>query len=95
MLGQASSRRRARPRIRGEFCERTENPRRTFDKRSFRWVKRGRAWILVGCPRGEWMPRGRVRGAVSRGRCAVGTKAYKVLAPAPRGRCRIGRKVSK
>lgn len=30
---------------------------RKFDKRSIRTIKRGRAMILVGCPRGSWMPR--------------------------------------
>jgi hypothetical protein len=78
--------------IKGSFCERTPAPKSAFDKRSFRWKKSGRAWVLVGCPKGRWR----------KNRCAVGTKAHKVLAPAKgrskRGaqtRCRVGRKIKK
>ena len=74
------------PKIKGDYCERSEKPRRSFDRRSFRWIKRGKAWLLIGCPRGSWKPR--------TGRCSVGTKAYKVLVPS-RGRCRLGKKVKK
>lgn len=73
--------------MRGSFCERREAPKGRFDRRSFRWKKSGRAFVLVGCPRGEWNARA--------GRCKVGTRAYKILAPAPRGRCPTGRKVRK
>lgn len=72
----------------GSFCERTEEPRGSFDKRSFRWVQRGKNWILVGCPKGSWQARKK--------RCKVGTRAHKVLVRAPRGkRCKIGRRIRK
>jgi hypothetical protein len=77
----------AAPRMKGSFCERTEAPRKRFDDRSFRWVKRGKTWLLIGCPAGKWSP--------SKKRCRVGTRAHKVLVPAPRGRCKIGRKIRK
>ena len=68
--------------IRGTFCERTLVPYREFDRRSFRWkqgkVPIGMIWMLIGCPVGKW--------AVRKGRCRVGTKAYKILIPA-KGRC--------
>lgn len=70
--------------IRGRFCERIVTPKRAFDRRSFRWKKSGRAWVLVGCPRGKW------RGES----CGVGTKAHVVLVRA-RGRCTIGRAIRK
>lgn len=74
----------ARPRrIRGAFCEAKESPARTFDRRSFRYKKSGKAWILVGCPSGEWMPRAQ--------RCRVGTRAHKILRPSS-GACPIGQK---
>lgn len=43
---------------------------RSFAKGSFRWVRSGRAWVLVGCPRGKWW---------TSGRCKVGTRVYKVV----------------
>ncbi len=57
--------------ITGRFCERQVNPKSSFDKRSFRYKKSGKSWVLIGCPRGEWQPRNQ--------RCKVGTRAYKVL----------------
>lgn len=73
--------------IRGKFCERTVNPRRAFARASFRWKRSGRAWVLIGCPRGKWKPRAE--------RCTVGTRAHKLLAPAPAGACPTGRRVVK
>lgn len=54
-------------------CVRHENPRGSFDPRSFRTVVRGNARILIGCPKGSWMPR--------KQRCKVGTQAYEVIKP--------------
>lgn len=65
------------------YCERQVNPKSSFDSRSFRNVKSGRARVLVGCPRGKWQSRKK--------RCAAGLRAYKVLAPA-KGRCPTGTK---
>lgn len=67
--------------IRGRFCERTAASKRSFDRRSFRWVRRGRNWLLIGCPRGKWKPRAQ--------RCKVGTRAHKIL-KASRGSCAVG-----
>ncbi len=57
----------------GRFCERQLAPKSSFAKPSFRWKRSGRAWLLVGCPRGKWKPRAQ--------RCAVGLRAYKLLKP--------------
>lgn len=51
-------------------CVKLENPRRSFANKSFRWIKRGDARILIGCPKGSWNSRTK--------RCRVGTEAYKV-----------------
>ena len=67
--------------IKGTFCEARLQPKAAFDARSFRWKVSGKAWVLVGCPRGQWQPR--------KGRCAVGLKAYALLRPAA-GRCPAG-----
>jgi hypothetical protein len=71
--------------IRGTFCERTLAPKSRFAKKSFRWVKRGSNWLLVGCPKGKW---------TRRSRCKVGTRAHKLLVKA-RGRCRVGKRIKK
>jgi hypothetical protein len=64
-------------------CERALSPKASFDRRSFRYKRSGRAWVLIGCPRGQWNARAE--------RCRVGTRAYKLLTPAPaRGRCASG-----
>lgn len=63
-------------------CVRVERPLAAFDRRSIRTVIHGKARILIGCPKGRWMPRKR--------RCKVGTRAYEVITPAVRGRCRRG-----
>jgi hypothetical protein len=60
--------------IKGRFCERRLAKLRTFDRRSFRWARRGRNWILVGCPKGQWNAK--------RARCKVGTKAKSILVAA-------------
>jgi len=40
---------------------------RKVAKGSYRWKKSGSAYLLIGCPVGEWMPRKK--------RCKVGTFA--------------------
>lgn len=67
--------------IRGTFCESIQTPKRAFDPRSFRWKRSGKAWVLVGCPKGKWASRKKT--------CKVGLKAYTLLVPAPKkGRCK-------
>ena len=68
----------------GRFCEKTDKPKRAFDPRSFRWTQRGRVWILIGCPKGSWMPR--------TARCKVGTRAHKIMVPSRKPRCPVGQK---
>lgn len=65
-------------------CIRVERPLTSFDRRSIRTITRGAARILIGCPKGQWMPR--------RQRCKVGTRAYEIITPAVGGRCRRGSK---
>ena len=43
--------------LRGSFCKTVKAPKTAFDKRSFRWKKSGKAWVLVGCPKGKWSPK--------------------------------------
>lgn len=69
--------------IKGTFCEKTLNRIGVFDKRSFRWIKRGSNWLLIGCPKRSW----------KRDRCTAGTKAYKILVKT--GRCPVGKRVRK
>ncbi len=61
--------------IRGTFCREVVAPKRGFDPRSFRWIKRGANWVLIGCPRGKWTARTE--------RCRVGTRAHEVLKATP------------
>ena len=69
------------------YCERQLAPKRAFDRRSFRWKASGKARVLIGCPAGKWQSHSE--------RCAVSTRAYKVLVRA-RGRCRVGsRRITK
>lgn len=70
--------------MKGTFCEEKLAAKSGFDKRSFRYKKSGKAWVLIGCPKGKWNAKAK--------RCRVGTRAHKLLAP-PRGRsCSIGAK---
>jgi hypothetical protein len=75
-----------RPRqIAGRFCERQVTPKSAFDRRSFRWKKSGKAWVLIGCPKGKW--------TASTERCRVGTRAHVVLKRTGRmTRCKRGEK---
>jgi hypothetical protein len=80
-------------RIKGDFCEEKLAPKSAFDRGSFRWVNRGKTWLLIGCPKGHWHARGykRVRGERHRGRCMVGTRAHVILhARQSRTRCSVG-----
>jgi hypothetical protein len=73
--------------IRGSFCEREIAPKESFAKRSFRWKRSGGAWLLIGCPVGQWAPRAK--------RCKVGTRVHSILSPTI-GHCRDrGRRVVK
>lgn len=69
---------------RGTKCVSVKAPLASFDRRSIRTITRGLTRILIGCPKGQWMPR--------RQRCKVGTRAYEVITPTVRGRCRRGAK---
>lgn len=72
--------------IRGSFCKVVKAPKTKFDKRSFRWRKSGKAWVLVGCMKGDWNAK--------KSKCVTGTKAHEVLVRAS-GSCVVGRKVKK
>jgi hypothetical protein len=86
--------RKRRRKMRGTFCEESIAPKSRFDPRSFRWTRSGRAWVLIGCPKGQWDPKGyvTVRGKRKKGRCKVGTRAQKLLAPSVSARCPTGTK---
>jgi len=65
--------------IRGRFCEKKVLPKSAFDRRSFRWKKSGRAWIMTGCRRGHFR----------NGRCDNGLRAHVVLTRTNL-ECRVG-----
>lgn len=64
------------------YCETQFTAKGSFDRRSFRWVRRGKHRILVGCPRGKWNNKTK--------RCKVGTRAYKKFSPARGNTCPVG-----
>jgi hypothetical protein len=66
------------------YCEKIKAKKSSFDRRSFRWVKRNKTRVLIGCPKGKWDDK--------RSRCRVGTRAYAVLKPAKGKRCPVGSK---
>ena len=73
-----------RPRkIRGSFCTAVLEPKSRFDKRSFRWKKskRGRAWMLIGCPRGKWNAKTE--------QCTGGTRIHELMTRSS-GSCPVG-----
>jgi len=72
--------------IRGSFCKKVVAPKTKFDRRSFRWRRSGKAFVLVGCPKGKWKPQTE--------KCGVGTRAHEVLVRAS-GACRVGKRVKK
>ena len=76
---------RAAGKIKGTFCEEKKSPTKAFDPRSFRWKSsgKGKAWLLVGCPKGAWQPRKKS--------CAVGLKLHAILRRT-QGACPIGTK---
>lgn len=51
----------------------------SFDKRSFRYTKRGKLILLIGCPKGKWNAKTK--------RCKVGTRAFEAIKAAKRNRC--------
>lgn len=65
--------------IKGTFCEREMLSKSAFDRRSLRWKKSGKSWVMTGCRRGSFR----------RGRCKTGLRAHVVLAKSngscPRG----------
>jgi len=65
--------------IKGAFCEREMLPKSAFDRRSFRWKKNGRSWVMVGCRRGKF----------KRGRCSNGLRAHVILVKST-GSCPMG-----
>ena len=72
----------------GTFCEKGKTPLKSFDRRSLRWKRSGKAWLLIGCPRGKY--------DAAAEQCKVGTRAYKLLKPTRGKRCPVGsRKVKK
>ncbi len=76
-----------RRKITGRYCRRTLAPKSAFDRRSFRWKKSGRAWVLVGCRAGDW--------DAKRERCKAGLRAHELLVAKRRGRCAAGKVVRK
>lgn len=62
--------------IKGVFCEREMLPKSAFDRRSLRWKKSGKSWVMTGCRKGHF----------KRGRCKTGLRAHVVLSP-DRGFC--------
>lgn len=57
--------------LKGVYRECVLNAKGLFDKRSFRWAKRRKVALLIGCPKGQWRAKAK--------RCKTGTKAYKML----------------
>lgn len=72
--------------IRGLFCKSVKSPKTAFDRRSFRWKKSGKAFVLVGCRKGDWSAKSKT--------CKTGTRAHEVLIRAS-GACRVGKRVKK
>lgn len=67
----------------GVVCAKFENPRKLFDRRSFRWSPlKDHSRVLIGCPKGEWNDRTK--------RCRVGTKAHKIYLFSNKKRCPRG-----
>lgn len=60
-------------RRRGNYIrERVENPKH-FDRKSLRTIKRGKHKVIIGCPKGNWLPATKV--------CIVGTRKQSILHP--------------
>ena len=55
--------------IKGSFCEREMLPKSAFDRKSLRWKKSGKSWIMTGCRKGKF----------KRGRCMNGLRAHVIL----------------
>lgn len=65
--------------IKGAFCEREMLPKSVFDRRSLRWKKSGKSWVMTGCRKGKF------RG----GRCSNGLRAHVILVKS-NGSCPMG-----
>jgi len=63
-------------------CEKKVAPKSAFAPKSFRWVKSGKGFVMVGCPKGEWSSRAK--------RCKVGLRAHAVVTASKGGRCKVG-----
>lgn len=72
--------------IRGTFCKTVTAPKKRFDRRSFRWKKSGKAFVLVGCLKGDWNAKSKT--------CKTGTRAHEILVKTS-GACRVGKRVKK
>jgi hypothetical protein len=53
-----------------------------FAKGSLRTIKRGKVFLIVGCPKGKWNTKTK--------RCRIGTKAFELIKAAKKGRCPRG-----
>ena len=94
VLGEGDDFMARRRKIKGTFCEEKIALKTEFDRRSFRYKKSGKAWVITGCPKGQWDPKGyvTVKGKRKRGRCKVGTRGHKLLAPQVGATCPVGTK---
>ena len=70
--------------MRGAFCEEKLAAKSKFAKGSFRYKKSGKAWLIIGCPKGKWNAKAK--------RCKVGTRGHKLLAPTRGKSCPVGTK---
>lgn len=50
-----------------------------FAKGSLRTIKRGKVFLIIGCPKGKW--------SAKTERCKVGTKAFELIKASKKGRC--------
>jgi hypothetical protein len=73
-------------RIKGSFCKQVKAPKTAFDRRSFRWKKSGKAFVLVGCRKGDWSPKSKT--------CKTGTRVKEILVKST-GACFTGKRVRK
>lgn len=76
--------RKRQRKIKGSFCEEKLASKTQFDKRSFRYKKSGKAWVIVACPKGKWSAKTK--------HCKVGMRGHKLLAPSRGKACPVGAK---
>ena len=60
-------------------CVKRYRKKSEFAKGSFRYIKRGSLYLLVGCPKGKWNKKTK--------RCRVGTRAFESMKATKKGRC--------